>query len=1384
MTGTPKSLRQPPQRRFENYTLTRVIAPDVGVSSVQPSLFTQVSGSVGQGGTSAAISSPLPIGFDFQIDNITYSKFVVSTAGWLALVDPNFGTFSITDISTGFLSENATLRSTFTRQHVLLAPWFDNIVNLTSDVSQITSYGATKKLRVQTGLETPEPIFNEAEYAVRYYVDEHSNLGRRLLVRWSSQRAGNVTMLKFEVALYENGTIEFRYDSKAKITTSDASDGSSATVGIFMPNGTNRFRDFSLGLGYRDGERQQYKYGGAVYDASYTDTSGAFTAAYTVNLTTFQYWPGTSTSGAVFTFAPPLNRRKILPRQDIRSIASVNNLPTVARTGDKSRPGNKALTFDDRRSVNYSSGVVVNYPTTLPRFYGDSSRGANERQNLFSGDFEITASTVSQVIDTFIAQNVIERLASFNENKVFDDPSDVFFSGSSIDDLGLGLNQDLRDKTQVRLELPVQYNMKMFETSSSIYYYNKRSACWEVPNNSSYAISNLATTNNSGISKGDIAKPSVDSPNRRIIEDVRGFGPIGNAIASGSSTRSTVGDQTDSSISSSYTRENVTVAMNKLYAKSVSNNEDYKATTDETFTIPINHPFLVEKAVIEIPMAAGHGWFQDQTTCFEPLETTSGSFDFAGPALTLALFNQVTLGSTTRRDLVLTGTITHTYDNVSELAFSNFPTIDSAYQIRPKGFLAFNVTPGAVVSPQLSGSFGYQFTGSVAVKCIAQVSNGVIAKFSRTMLNSNANLNRSGVLDTFNASEIALTDESTPNFYQTAHIAYINNFGRGGTGFEPSGRSVFGKEFAPSRSTINGKVPNPFYLSGGLGALNFEKLNAADIPEQFKNAAQNGSFFKAHAAIPLETCLPSPYLVLPGDKLILAVSKTRPFYYGTNTPTPQTSGSVTHDVQLTTGTINVTLYGSLLRENMEFHDTLNQSLASDAIHEIVIGNDPVLDQFEGAYIEQYVSGTYDDLTAGALLTKTKSASGKIVLTSGSRGRVFSKANARFAATPGTTENDSNDSVSFRLQPYYEKAGSTRHAQANDISERFWDSLMPAINECFLADGSGIYVRTPDSTISTTDAVDRNIGFIRFNALRTETLTDLIWPCAFPFEPRYAAVARQRDIAKSFLANYIMDSGGTVTQIQPKPVTGFLFGPRGTRFPSVPAITPASASIMSSSVYGVNDLYYVCDTFLNNRVTGNFSIVHPLTSSAVADDISRGIFGFGDLNNITFSNVVVDDDGLGMRVGTNHFADVRERHRDSVSAVQWSTSPLIRGWKYGVYSGLPAFSKAYFRQSRYGQLRDMLEQRLYTKFYQSRENNPNVGTFKQGTSTAAVTVKFIDASGKLTKPENTWSQNLSQEATSSVPYFDGETRNRPSINTDTLNANIITFKSNAADQITL
>ena len=148
---------------------------------------------------------------------------------------------------------------------------------------------------------------------------------------------------------------------------------------------------------------------------------------------------------------------------------------------------------------------------------------------------------------------------------------------------------------------------------------------------------------------------------------------------------------------------------------------------------------------------------------------------------------------------------------------------------------------------------------------------------------------------------------------------------------------------------------------------------------------------------------------------------------------------------------------------------------------------------------------------------------------------------------------------------------------------------------------------------------------------------------------------------------------------------------------------------------------------------------------------------------------------------------------------FSLSPIIRGWKYGLIDGNPCYTSCLYRRDRYGQFRDMLEQRLNSAFYTDESNSPlkySMGvelpavsgelpvrsTFSSVNSSQIASMPSLDSvineppirvnftrqayienTRELVyyseKPENTWSSNLSQHATSSLPYFDDISRNR-------------------------
>ncbi len=1405
MTGTDVTMRAAPPRRFENYVLTRLVDSNAGLTQIPATSFTQVPGGVGTGATDDATSEVLPIGFDFQIDGITYKQWCVNCNGWMALVDPTTGTFTAAEVLNASVWVNAGIKPTFTSSAVLLAPWFDDLRNALSSPSQLTgspfAWSATKVSRITQGLESVPIFVNSSSYGVSYYLDIKSPQGRRLIVRWASisNYTSPSSAIRFEVVIYENGTIEYRYTPRLTITASAlAFEG--ATVGIFMPNGTNRFRDFSIGLGYRETSRREYVYGGYAYDSTYTDSvmtgneDYPSSAAYTISLLPYYNWPGLAMAGCILTFSPPRARRKILPRRLSTVADSRVAYPLVARTGD-SRLGTGLNTFDDRLSPNYTlngSTGVVNYPTTLPRFFGGNGAGVLQRQDLFFGDFLVTGSVVKSAIDQYVVERPEGTTEAFNEAACPEQSgaSDVFFmSGSDPSYVADGFNQPLRSKTHVKFSLLVDTAVTMPAASSSIYYYNLRTKAWEVPTNSTYVLGNTATVPPSPnpYAGGDWANPMTDAIAGRILEDARGFGPVGNMVSSGSHTPMGAGDQTDASIGAPYSFGMQSQALAKQYDKSVRNNSQYSPVANETFTIPINSPFLVEKAVFEVPLQAGPGWFRDMTQCFIPLSNRQ-SFDFGGPGLTIALWRRVQLGcgptAPTRLDLILTGTITHVYDMTASVVMSNFPSSDSTYQVRPVGFPAYAGPPGGVVNDRGS----QQFTGSVVVKAQALNTAGISLIYRRAFVSSSHTFNSLGVRQLMTQSPVLKLSSSADAAPTTVQMGYVSPFGRGGAGLQPAGRSILGNEFTtwqgmPDESGQT--IANPFYLG------------SSNLTAQQSGALASSPFAAtASAVIHVGSHFPAPYLVMPDDKLVLSISKTRPVIYGAG---QWFSGSATHDVLLPAGRVNVTLYGSQVAAGVEYHDTLNQPLNTYAIHEL-LGAEPVLDQYEVSYRNE-LSGTFtDNMMLGTLSTQTvlsysggtPSAWVKAQMT---RDRRLSRLNARNAPALTTSSADIaiTPSKSFRTEAWWEMVGNVRTSQFIDSTERYWDSMMPSVKDCFAADGCGIFI-TPYGTFGNSLQIDTGAsGSLLFTPQTTRMgwiwmdygipslvaagygpLVNVNWNKAYPYEPRYQGASRQLNIERSLVATYLYGGTPTIQQISPTVVNGFAFG-----------TTALETSVLNFG--GVFPLpNSVCwDWIVDVNLSARNVFGYYVTGSSARDDMARALFGFGDRN--TCYNYV---DTERVMLGSNHVVETRDVEGPHPSSVSYDNnffrvSPRIRGWKYGVHSGLPTYTKAYWRRGRFGQFRDMLEQRPYGKFYQTPDNRETAVNLQSTLMPGPVTVTFVDqVSNRLTAAENTWSSNLHFECTSSLPFFDGTATNRPLFDPNVVNLDIDVIKHDLNGNISL
>ena len=163
--------------------------------------------------------------------------------------------------------------------------------------------------------------------------------------------------------------------------------------------------------------------------------------------------------------------------------------------------------------------------------------------------------------------------------------------------------------------------------------------------------------------------------------------------------------------------------------------------------------------------------------------------------------------------------------------------------------------------------------------------------------------------------------------------------------------------------------------------------------------------------------------------------------------------------------------------------------------------------------------------------------------------------------------------------------------------------------------------------------------------------------------------------------------------------------------------------------------------------------------------NRVLFGFGDipggiprslstpgfLNAVTQSGGTNDDLGTLEYIGAAKVAST-QFHPDSIDFYRGSE---LRGLRYGLINYKQQGSSAVYRRDRYGQFRDMLEQRLDSRMFIAGDVEDRAPVFVRFIGRADLETGFRSE----TTPADTNSSNLSSFATSSLPYFDGQHRDR-------------------------
>ena len=878
----------------------------------------------------------------------------------------------------------------------------------------------------------------------------------------------------------------------------------------------------------------------------------------------------------------------------------LGSYPTIARTGDPDFLGKFDTHYDDTNTLVFSSSQFnenVRYPGILPVSYPQK---LTVTPNM-SSSIELNRDVVAGISDTSIYFNTGAHkmlstasfdspnvLSPFNESRVYLgnwNNSGSFYATGTESSLLPGFSSNLANKTQIVIHIAPHETKNVYYSTgdpsrgvypcSSYMYYNFDLKQWEDPG------TELTGANPSLV--GDI----LDRDDTKRHKGLLAFTP------STAPNTVTLTDTPDL-LKATDAMGSPTSTYGFPFAPK------YDATGSQLLHMEnyITHPFLLEKVVVEFSASLG------ATLC---------SLDQFGPPIKqFFLLNQFmgTSGSDRvyRQDDVTVSVatsdpLTVEYDVGYEKDLIAYGQIVLSASMGSLAFPSAYERDLSIPMPRYDGDYGASSafrgptTGTFRLEFDVKTSAVNDGTAPTSFLYSGRDNPSAGAGDI------------------KQELCAWKKGGRNGLG-DPSGRSYIASTIGTSKW---GEMANTDLLLGYTYEL-------------VKNLTRT-----------------SPYVLMPTDHLIVGFSNPPNLFpmvmNGIRDPAfvkvamDELALQEYNNVELSTGAGKITLFGSLIKDGEEYHELSNQPLTSDAIHEALHSDNPVVDQFQVEPVLSYTGSYIDNIVDGKAKRMTREVVGSTV-----------------AGTQGTT------------------GSLLRGIRLIDNTERYYDTLMPKLADYFSHSKLSGTIYTP------SEFKELSVNAYYFSG-------------AFSLEQDGAETVFRADKSLPF------------------PYEG----------------NPQRA--------------FVDDAFL-------------VISSTYNDTAFEAISNYNDLKKILFT-VGTQDETFDVFKTANA--------NDSTQVISDDKFSGARGVRYGILSPTPINASMVFRYDRFGQFRDILEQRLYTKFC-------DIAKPGKKTADAVINIKFVDTNNNLISPAQTDSYNLSYFATSSKPYFDGVAVDRsddPSIQTTVL-----------------
>jgi hypothetical protein len=544
---------------------------------------------------------------------------------------------------------------------------------------------------------------------------------------------------------------------------------------------------------------------------------------------------------------------------------------------------------------------------------------------------------------------------------------------------------------------------------------------------------------------------------------------------------------------------------------------------------------------------------------------------------------------------------------------------------------------------------------------------------------------------------------------------------------------------APSQSSAVavaalGTSVSPNSISRIYASKDTSTRNSIDLPT---GRAINGEFFGPEISYrvngyqisrqlfaPKTDSINSPYLIRPGDRLVFGWQS--PTWFTLNASSPALA------LKLLPGKGKLTLYGSHLQDDKPVHDIFKDQLNSDAAHETIPSGPWALDRFESEPQMVYSSSMREEHVTGTMLTRR--SDGTLSVTNVN--------NLSIGGVRAVSARASSGNLGQRWSLF-------RNNRLFDDQEQYYDSMLPDPAPMLVGDAR------PDAGDLLSPSYDPNNARIYLGQTDRRIFTGI------PDQPLLATYRELATNREFFRDSFLLERYGelprvkkinsSVIKFRKFPGIATSFG-----FPTdVPNVTIGSIAFLTGTISGSSNPAFGNDFaagggLQKNELLNKSDVFFPFESrddTNITSITSRNILSLDDLDGVNYHlSRMIGCYGSGFN-GLVQFRDV-----DSIFTERLRTM-IYRGVKHGFINPTPLFSNAVFNGTHFGQFRDLMEQRQYTRFSLNDSSLTD----------AAVEVVFIDRSilpdinGSITNNvvsgSFTNSSNISPFATSEHPYDD-------------------------------